>query len=241
MKCKLSQEHLKFIACITMLIDHFAAILLLELLPTTHSTVNLYYTLRIIGRFAFPIYCFLLVEGAHYTRSPQKYALRLAVGAVLSELPYDLAFYGGWTWEHQSVMITLLLGFASLEAMKRCPKLWQKLLACIPFILAADLLHTDYGADGVMLVILFALTREMPRNRLWQGLGIWYVFSPGNAMMLNWLGGISWTIQEHAVLAILPISLYSGEKRSTGKLQQWAFYLFYPVHLTVLYLLLKML
>lgn len=241
MKSKLSQESLKLIACVTMLIDHFAAVLLLELFPMTSKTVDLYYTLRIIGRFAFPIYCFLLVEGAHYTRSPRKYALRLAIGAVLSELPYDLAFYGGWTLENQSVMITLLLGFAALEAMKRCPKLWQKLLVVMPFAVMAELLHTDYGADGVALIALFALTRELPNRWLCQGLGIWLVFSPGHAMMLNWLGGISWTIQEHAVLAILPISLYSGEKRRTSKLQQWAFYLFYPVHLTVLYILLQIL
>ena len=241
MKCKLSQEGLKLIACGTMLIDHFAAVLLLELAPMTHSVVDLYYILRIIGRFAFPIYCFLLAEGAHYTRNPQKYALRMAVGAVLSELPYDLAFYGGWTMEHQSVMITLLLGFTALEAMKRCPKLWQMLLVWIPFALVADMLHTDYGAEGVMLIVMFALTRELPGKRLWQGLGIWFVFSPNHAMMLNWLGKISWTIQEHAVLGILPLCFYSEEKRTYSKALQWAFYLFYPVHLTVLYILLRML
>ena len=235
MKRKLTQEHLKLIACITMLIDHFAAVLLLELLPMTQGTVDLYYILRIIGRFAFPIYCFLMAEGAHYTRSPKKYALRLAVGAVLSELPYDLAFYGGWTLEHQSVMVTLLLGFGALEAMKRCPKLWQKLLVLLPFALLADWMHTDYGTKGVLLVAMFALTRDMSYKRILQFFGMWFLFSPNHIMFLNWLGGISWTIQEHAVLAILPIALYSGEKRSTSRALQWAFYLFYPVHLTVLY------
>ena len=238
---KLSQEHLKGMACVTMLIDHVAAVLLLEFLPMTHKTVDLYYNLRIIGRFAFPIFCFLLAEGAHYTRNPKKYALRLVLGVLLSELPYDLAFYGGWTLEHQSVMITLLLGFGALTAMKRYPKLWQKVLAVMPFAVMAELLHTDYGADGVALIVLFALTRELPKRWICQGLGIWLVFSPGHAMMLNWLGGISWTIQEHAVLAIVPISLYSGEKRSGSKALQWAFYLFYPIHLTVLYLIGRML
>ena len=117
MKIKLNQENLKLIACGTMLIDHFAAVILLSMFPHTRNVVELYYILRIIGRLAFPIYCFLLVEGAHYTRNPKKYALRMAIGAVLSEIPYDLAFYGGWTLENQSVMITLLLGFGALEAM----------------------------------------------------------------------------------------------------------------------------
>lgn len=236
MKAKISQEELKTIACGSMFLDHFAAVLLLKLIPGASYTVDLYYALRIIGRFAFPIYCFLLAEGSFHTRSPKKYALRLAIAAVLSELPYDLAFDGGWTMGSQNVMITLLLGFCALEAMKRCPKLWQKVLIVLPFMLLADWLHTDYGGKGVMLMAMFALTRELPYRRLWQGLGIWFVFSPGHAMMLNWLGGISWTIQEHAVLGILPICLYSGEKHSTSKVVQWAFYLFYPVHLTVLYI-----
>ena len=236
MKGRFSQEGLKLLACVTMLIDHFAAVLLLELFPMSNQTVDLYYILRIIGRFAFPIYCFLLVEGTHYTRSPRRYALRLAIGAILSELPYDLAFYGGWTMAHQSVMVTLLLGFGALEAMKRCPKPWQKLLVWIPFAVTAELLHTDYGADGVMLITLFALTRELPHRWLWQALGIWFVFSPGHAMFLYWLGGISLSVQEHAILAAIPLALYSGEKRSVSKALQWAFYLFYPVHLTVLYL-----
>ena len=236
MKRGFSQEALKLIACITMLIDHFAAVVLLSLTPRTQTIVDLYYILRIIGRFAFPIYCFLLAEGAHYTRNPKKYALRLAIGAVLSELPYDLAFEGGWTMGSQNVMITLLLGFCALEMMKRCPRLWQKVLIVLPFALAAKWLNTDYGAKGVLLIALFALTRDMPRKTLLQALGIWFVFSPNHAMMLNWLGGISWTIQEHAVLAILPIAFYSGEKRSSNKALQWVFYLFYPVHLTVLYL-----
>lgn len=242
MKRKLTQEHLKLIACITMLIDHFAAVLLFELFSMSRSVLDLYSILRIVGRFAFPIYCFLMAEGAHYTRSPKKYALRLAVGAVLSELPYDLAFYGGWTLEHQSVMVTLLLGFGALEAMKRCPKLWQKLLVLLPFALLADWMHTDYGTKGVLLVAMFALTRDMSYKRILQFFGMWFLFSPNHLMMLDWIrrfriaGNFYLTTQEWAALAILPIALYSGEKRSTSRAVQWVFYLFYPVHLTVLYL-----
>lgn len=242
MKRGLSQEQLKLIACVTMLIDHIGAVVVLGLFQSANTTINrgtlidLYEAMRIIGRLAFPIYCFLLAEGAHYTRNPRGYALRLAIGAVLSEIPFDLAFYGELTWSHQNVMITLLLGFSALKLMERCPKLWLKLLCAVPFALLADLLHTDYGSRGIMLMVLFALTREIPNKGLWQLLGIWFVFSPGHRMVLNWLGGISVTTQEWAVLGMIPISLYSGEKRSRSKALQWVFYLFYPVHLTILYL-----
>lgn len=245
MKKGLSQEGLKLIACVTMLIDHVGAVLVEALFTqaamsggnNASELLSLYETMRTVGRLAFPIYCFLLVEGACHTRSPRKYALRLAMAVVISELPYDLAFYGGWTVYHQNVMVTLLLGFCALELMKKCPNIALKILAAVPFMLLADFLNTDYGGDGVLLIVMFALTRELPHRWLWQALGIWFVFSPGHAMFLYWLGGISITIQEWAVLAAIPISLYSGEKRSHSKALQWGFYLFYPVHLTVLYLI----
>ena len=113
----LSQEGLKIIACVTMLIDHIGAVLLPQ-----------YFSLRMIGRIAFPIYCFLLVEGAHYTKNPGKYALRLGIGMLLSELPFDLAFSRGWSWGYQSVMVTLLLVFLALKCMERTKNIFLKML-----------------------------------------------------------------------------------------------------------------
>lgn len=239
----LPQEGLKLIACVSMLIDHFAAVLLFALFPVSNFLFDLYGILRIVGRFAFPIYCFLLVEGAAHTRNPKRYALRLLIGAALAEIPFDLAIFGGFTWQHQSVMVTLLLGFGALEGMKRCPQVWQKLLMTIPFALAADYLHTDYGAAGVALVVLFAMTRDMPHKRLIQFFGMWFLFSDNHAMLLNWIlkvfqmGTFYLTTQEWAVLSIVPISLYDGSKITKSKAVQWAFYLFYPAHLTALYLI----
>ena len=116
-KRRLSQEALKTIACVTMLLDHIGATIVLDCFYRTTGTekallAELYNTLHTIGRLAFPIFCFLLVEGVFYTKSPKRYGLRLLIGALLSEIPYDLAFYGGINTNEQSVMVTLLLGFA---------------------------------------------------------------------------------------------------------------------------------
>ena len=107
-KVSISQEGLKLLACVTMLIDHIGAVFFPQ-----------FQWLRIIGRLSFPIYCFLLAEGVHYTRNPAKYGLRLLLVAGLAELPYDLLFYGKLTWAKNSVMVTLLLGFLAGIAMKR--------------------------------------------------------------------------------------------------------------------------
>ena len=234
----LSQEGLKLIACITMLVDHLAVVFVMGTIYSTHHGIRLeiYETMRLIGRIAFPIYCFLLAEGSTYTRSPARYGFRLAVCALLSELPYDLALWGRFTWQHQNVMVTLFLGFCALEVMKRYQNLLVKLLSVLPFAVLAELAGGDYGAKGIMLVALFALTCDLERRHLAQALGMWFIFSPNHAMFLNWFGHFSITTQEWAILSILPIALYDGRKVTKSKIVQWVFYLFYPSHLLILYL-----
>ena len=235
----LSQESLKLLACMTMLVDHLAVIIVMGSIYSTHLGMRLeiYETMRLIGRIAFPIYCFLLAEGSAHTHNPVRYGVRLAICALLSELPYDLALWGRITWQHQNVMVTLFLGFCALEVMKRCPNLPLKLLLALPFAALAEFAGGDYGAKGIMLVVLFALTRRIPHRHLAQVLGIWFVFSPNHAMFLNWMEQLSVTPQEWAVLAILPIPLYDGRKVTKSIAVQWGFYLFYPAHLLLLYLI----
>ena len=241
-KRRLSQEALKTIACVTMLLDHIGATIVLDCFYRTTGTekallAELYNTLHTIGRLAFPIFCFLLVEGVFYTKSPKRYGLRLLIGALLSEIPYDLAFYGGINTNEQSVMVTLLLGFAMLILMNKAHHQWLKLVLVLPFALIAEKLGTDYGAKGILVIAAFAVTRDLPRKHLLQALLLWFIFSPDHLMMLNWLNGFRVTAREWAVLAMVPISLYSGQKTTKSKALQWGFYLFYPVHLLLLYLL----
>lgn len=224
-KRPLSQEGLKFLACAIMLLDHIGA----TLIP--------WGTLRIIGRLAFPIFCFLLAEGAHYTRNPRNYLLRLGIGAILSELPFDLALFGSWSWQHQSVMITLLLGAMALLAMKRMTQPLLKILVLLLFACLADFMNTDYGGAGVLMIALFGLTRERKYGWLVQLLGMY--------LICRWIipGGVVWFIGRYvfieifAILALIPIWLYSGKKSTSSRAVQWAFYLFYPVHLWILYLI----
>ena len=130
MKKGLSQEALKLLACVTMLIDHIGYALVHPMYQQV-SFINgdtvaaakllnmIYLLLRSIGRLSLPIFAFLLAEGFRRTTNRKRYILRLAVGALLSEIPYNLVVSGSPVWRYQqSIMITLLLGFFALLAME---------------------------------------------------------------------------------------------------------------------------
>ena len=202
---------LKMIAIITMVIDHVGLIFF--------PTVPVF---RAIGRIAFPIFCFLIVEGFYHTRSHLNYLIRLSIFAVLSEIPFDLAFQNTlFDWSHQNVFFTLALGLLAifcLEEMNTNKKF------AIPLLLtwaAADILHCDYGVWGVLLICIFYVTRETP----------WVRFVLFTLML--YVGYIYFDLLEHyALIAMLPITLYNGKRGPSTKM---IFYWFYPLHLLVLY------
>ena len=228
-KRNISQEGLKILACVTMLLDHIGAVFM----PSV-ADYSLYYALRIIGRVVFPIYCFLLAEGVAHTRDPLKYGIRLFIGMLLAEIPFDLAFSGGWDWGSQSVMMTLLLGFAMAMAMQKMER--AKLVAVIIFAFLAELFRTDYGAWGIIMIALFVLTRDRKDRNVVQLILLAVICWVMNSTKVP-IFGIRVPIEMFAVLALVPIFCYSGKKATHGKAVQRVFYLFYPVHLLVLYLL----
>lgn len=239
-KVTVSQEGLKLTACVTMLIDHVGATIVLSaymdaLITGKPALANqlgdLYYIMRIIGRIAFPIYCFLLVEGFHHTRNVKKYMSRLVVGMLLSELPFDLAFSGGIDWESSSVMVTLLLGCLMMAGMGSLKGFW-KLLAIPPFYGIAEFLGTDYAGHGILLIAMLALTRDLPKEKLWRTVGFAVLLWFGATIDI---GGIAVPIEIFGLMALIPMFAYDGRKLTHSKGIQWAFYLFYPVHMFILW------
>ena len=219
----LSQEGLKILACVTMLVDHAA--LLFDGSPW----------LRVIGRLAFPIYCFLPTEGIRHTRDVRCYLSRLLFAAIVSEPIYDLVLYPCvGIWQHQNVLWTLVLGCAMLWCMTMIHKPVAKLAVMLLFALAAQLVRASYGSSGIYMIALFALCRGMPEGK--------WVLEAG-LLVINWLMGsftvsvfgLDVPVQLFAELALVPIFLYSGEKRTRLKAVSWGFYLFYPAHLLLLW------
>lgn len=229
----LSGTTLKLIACITMLIDHIGAScleagLLVPLIasgtfstdPAAASLLQMDRVLRYIGRLAFPIFCFLLVEGFLHTHDFKKYALRMLGFALISEWPFDWAFFSGVYWGHQNVYFTLLLGLLAMKALdtsqtpEGMPAL-KGILGAAACILAAALLHCDYDVLGLALILALYMTRKDKRAQCIAG-AVFSLFEPVAPLAF----GLVW--------------FYSGERGGSSKLEQWAFYWFYPVHLSVL-------
>ena len=218
------QEELKLLACVTMLVDHIGAVLV----PG--------FALRIIGRIAFPIFCFVLAEGAYHTRDPRKYGIRLLIGLLLSELPFDLLFSGRLDWGSQSVMVTLLLGFIFAMGARAVEKPGKKYVLLIILALLAELFRTDYGAMGVVIVAIFVMTREHPKRKWIQLLSIGLAFWLMDSVPIP-IGRVLIPIQMFGLLGLIPIFLYNGKKRWQYPLLKGGFYLFYPAHMIVLYFL----
>jgi len=188
--------------------------------------------LRVVGRLAMPLFCFLIGEGMRHTADRRKYLLRLGMLAVLSEPAFDLFRTGRFIdWGSQNVFFTLLLGAAALwlyeEAIKqrRAALGLYALLACAVF---AELIRADYGLFGVAWIAVFAFFRGQPHRRAGM-----FLFITGLYSLL--LGGQWRLIGLFAGLAAIPVSLYSGERGPKHRVLQFAFYAFYPLHLLGLY------
>lgn len=239
----LSGAALKWIAVLTMLIDHIALALLwfgyMARHPHAAGALTLYYAMRVVGRLAFPIYCFLLAEGLYHTHSKGKYLLRLAVFALLSEIPFDLAFNRTiLEFGYQNVFFTLTLGLCAAwgwERLTRGKSFWAPFLRvaggalCVGCAMAAAwALRTDYGALGVLLIFVFWLFRgrELPL-----ALGVAAVL-----LLMVALGRSHWS-ELAALLALLPLHAYNGRR---GRQPKAFFYIFYPAHLVLLFLLRKL-
>lgn len=226
----LSAGTLKIIAIITMLIDHFAAGVYANLYTSGYlfrigkmeNAIDIYNVCRNIGRFAFPIFCFLLVEGFFYTKSRLKYLRNLVIFAVVSEVPFDLLLMSGLDFEMQNVYFTLAIALCTIWGIEIAREKWMSKpfiafvlqVACILIgCIAASLLHTDYSYYGVVLVVIFYYFRN---NRIFACIMgyLWFLFEP-------------WCFP-----AFIALLFYNGKR---GISLKYFFYAFYPVHLLLLY------
>ena len=209
----LSDSALKVIALVSMTVDHIAYYLM------DHNTWG-YDMMRTVGRMAFPIFAFLLVEGYGHTRSTRKYALSLLAFALISEIPW-------WLLNHDNthnVFFTLQLGLIVIEGINKLgkkPLLWAVLIITICTI--AIFLHVDYEYSGILLICTFHIFKPDKVTKCL--LATLFMYQYG--VIGLWLG-----------LAV--ILCYNGQRGFIkGQYAKYLCYAYYPLHL-VLFMLLSL-
>ncbi len=243
----MNRRVIQIIAYVTMMIDHLAASLALTWwnVWADPAAYNFYTFLRGVGRMAFPLFIFGLVNGTRHTRSLPKYILRIGIFAVISELPFDFALFGKvWTADHQNVMLTLLIGLLVLIIIR-----WgthQKglgLLYGIPAAAAitlggmtlAEFLNTDYGAGGILAIavmgaVLLNPLTERVTTYPWTG----FIRAGAMAATVLVLGLMCGESEFVAMLMVIPAFLYT--ETPVVKPRRSLFlsnYMIYPAHLAL--------
>jgi len=210
------REILKWVAIVSMTIDHIGA-----------SLYPQYEVLRLIGRLSFPLFCYLLVLGLENTRNVGNYFVRLFLFALVSQVPFYLAF-GIEPFESFNVFFTLSSGLAFIYfyKSKNAP------LALLP-VLASLILHFDYGIYGIFLIGCMYLIREDAE------------LGTVSVVLLNLAFSFMWPTQFMSLFS-LPLILYHNSRASAvmgktdvkGVYPRWKkylFYAYYPLHLLALY------
>ena len=241
---------LKIIACVFMLIDHIGYFW--DILP-----------LRIIGRLAFPIFAFMIYNGYCHTSNKAKYALRIFVFAIATQIPFNLFCYGDLFYNNGNVFFTLLFGLLciwSVDVMRKHSVL--RWICLLPTVAVCVLMHrgiivADYGAAGVLVILAFYFCDK--KGWVWKIITVlaflcaryYDVILAFLEMLYFRLRGMdaplptvsSWAqLQIYSVLALPLIFAYNGKKgtirgKTGGKVLQYGFYLFYPLHMLLLFII----
>ena len=218
-KFGLNATHLRILALGLMLLDHLWA----TVVPGNNWMTYL-------GRMAFPIFAFQAAEGYHHTHDFNAYCKRLALFALISEIPFNLMLMSSPIFPfHQNVMLTLLLGLLACRSYDR--KRW---LAVAGWIILGAVSFCDYGSLGVVSVLMFHIFRG---QKLFQLLMLIAINGFGYEGQQLLLGRFEIPVQAFAIGAFLPICLYNSDKGKGGKWLQYGSYIFYPAHMLILWLL----
>ncbi|MFY3790742.1 TraX family protein [Ureibacillus sp. MALMAid1270] len=219
---EMTSNQLKYIAIILMFFDHMFAMFLDQ--SSLEGALS-----RIPGRVVAPIMCYLIAEGYFYTSNVHKYIKRLLIFAAISHFPYVIYFHITW-WRGTSVFWSLALGLIALTIAKneKYP-LYLRVLGIIACCILA--VPADWYYIGVLWILFFGLFRGDIGKQLLSFSVIGVLHVAHSIYDYGWL----WANQLAIFLAIPLLLLYKGKQGKKSKILKWGFYIFYPLHLLLLY------
>lgn len=225
----MSTFQIRLIAIIAMVIDHIG----LFFFPQ-------FPILRIIGRLSFPLFAWLIANGARYTKNRERYLKRLFILACVSQLPFTLANNAlGYSYWFFNVVFTLCLGLVVILTIQKTTDVrWHILMTVIACVVAYGI-NSDYGIVGVLSVVCFYIFFNSPRHLVISQTVvvslaiIWDVFMRGNYHELTAINVHTFS-EFISLIALVFIYLYNKKEGIKAK---YLFYIFYPVQYVVIYLL----
>jgi hypothetical protein len=221
--------HIKLIAIVTMVIDHVGAFLFPNIL-----------FLRVIGRLAFPLFSWLIANGAYYSKNRNKYLIRLFVFAIISQVPYLLTgrlihpdFQG------LNIFFTLFLGLLAIEIIRKYKSAVVFVTVVLVIGLLAEIAWVSYGLAGILSIVFFyKYFKDFKKMLISQAL-IFSISSILPQIIQLFSGSIivienTRVIQSLAVFSLIFIYLYNEKP---GPRLKYIFYVFYPAHLIIIYMI----
>lgn len=230
----LNRDIIKYIAVFAMLLNHIARIFL----PTGSAPA---FALEFIGYFTTPTMCYFLVEGYRYTGSKKRYGQRLLFFAVISQIPFSLVFQ----FNNLNMIYTLLCCFLILVVREKVQDQFLQRVLSISLTLAT--MVADWALIAPVFTILFHDSGGEKRG-LARGYIMGYAFY-AFVMTQSYMVESGYAIQKAVLLGLLSgtgiiasavviLLFYNGKRARRGRtFSKWFFYIFYPGHLLVLYLL----
>lgn len=245
LKFTLTATTLKYIAIVAMTIDHIQH----SFIPY-ESIMSI--IMNMIGMISGPIMFYFAVEGYHHTRNIKKYLMRLAVCAIVSQIPFVYFTNGGFmtsniiSYLHFNVIYTIWLGVLAIYIRR---KLKNPVIVTIILLLLIILCSSaDWGALGIVIILIFDFLHGNFKKQafgycvitlftliVWSGVHIMvFSFFVEGELNLSYLDINTCIIQMGMLVPIILLSFYNGQKGKGGKFAKWFFYIFYPFHLLIL-------
>lgn len=212
---------LKIIAVIAMIFDHLGYVLF-----------DKFSFMNYIGRLAFPIFAFSITEGYIHTKNLKKYFIRLLIFALISQIPYMLFINVFTNTFTLNILFTLALGLFAITIYDKSKNKLLGILSVTSCAVLAHFLYFDYGWFGITIIFIFYIFKN---KKLYMNLSFCLV------TFINYFYSYITTFRKEYLfiilfccLSLIPINLYNGNK---GKNIKYFLYIFYPLHLILLYLL----
>lgn len=234
----LNRNKIKYLAIIAMLIDHIAMFFLSpDISGASVSRIVLYSVMRMIGRLTAPIMLFFLVEGFSHTSSRMKYGIRLFAFGIISQVPYALSHYNTLLKFDFNVIITLFVTFLMLIASESISNRFLNRLVVFALIIVT--FCCDWGVIGPFMAWLFYQYRDDRKAQL-KYYSLVCAIQVISAVVFLTMKGYHWygELWQAGMFLVIPVLLcYNGEAGSKSPLNKWIFYILYPFHLLVFWMI----